>query len=139
MSPSGSESAAVEISTAGREATPNAVETRSEFRYAEERGMGVPWGRKARWLISELATPVSYTGGTPVPPSFGAPRVVSRSGILKKFRPQPARPCHPPSKLVPSSASGLQWRGGAGVDLRMAVALWATGIIRFPCDAQGDG
>jgi hypothetical protein len=38
-----------------------------------------------------------------------------RSGILKKFRPQPARLNQPPSKLVPGSATkttGLRPRGG---------------------------
>ncbi len=37
-------------------------------------------------------------------------------------------------------ATPRQWRGSAGVDLRMAVALWAKrGIIRFPHDPQDDG
>jgi hypothetical protein len=78
MSPRSSESAAFEISTAAREATPTAVETRSEFRYR-----------------IEAAAPRQIRSASPFP----------RSGILKKFRPQAVRPRQPPSKLVPSSAT----------------------------------
>jgi hypothetical protein len=44
----------------------------------------------------------AFMGATPI---VALALAGDRSGILKKFRPQPARPRQPPSKLVPSSAT----------------------------------
>jgi hypothetical protein len=70
MSPTCTKSPAFEISTASREATPNAVETRSEFRYK-----------------IQAAAPQVIRFAPPLP----------SSGILKKFRPQSARPRETPA------------------------------------------
>jgi hypothetical protein len=106
MSPPSMESAAFENSITSREAMPNAIETRSEFRYRNRGGCAAK-----KWRGS------AGRAGASGP---AASRDHARKTRLLKIRSHPARPCQTPSKLVPSSATDSRrlrrkkWRGSAG-------------------------
>jgi hypothetical protein len=95
---------------------PNAVETRSEFRYRNSRRL-----RRKKWRGS------AGRAGASGP---AASRDHARKAQLLKFRRQAVRTRRTPSKVVPSSATKSArfpaHCSRIALDLQMAVALWAT-------------